>query len=163
MTEHTIRVLVVDDSVTYRKIVRDALEKTPGIEVVGSASNGKIAMNMIDCRNPDLVTLDLEMPEMNGMEVLERLQSSGSDVGVIVLSGVSLEGASTTIAALESGAFDFVAKPVGSNCDESFRTLQQQLRSKIEGFARTMHVREVLNGLTPAHARRRHSAEPSDR
>jgi two-component system, chemotaxis family, protein-glutamate methylesterase/glutaminase len=147
--EDKVRVLVVDDTVTYRKIVRDMLAAVPGIEVVGTAANGKIALAKIEQLHPDVLTLDLEMPEMDGLEVLQHLQQSGSDVGAIMLSGSSKQGANATMAALELGAFDFVAKPVGGNAEENIRMLQQELRPRIEAFARKRRVHEILHGHGP--------------
>jgi two-component system chemotaxis response regulator CheB len=69
-----LRVLVVDDTVLYRKIVSDALATLPNVEVVGSAHNGKAAISKLASLKPDLLTLDIEMPEMNGIQVLEYLQ-----------------------------------------------------------------------------------------
>ena len=150
MTEDTIRVLVVDDTVTYRKIIGDVLAGVSGIEVVGTAANGKIALTKIEQLRPDVVTLDLEMPEMDGLDVLRHLKQSGSDVGAIVLSGTSVHGAKATMTALDLGAFDFVAKPAGGTPEENIRMLQQELRPKIEAFARTRHVHKILYGHGPS-------------
>ncbi len=149
MAENNIRVLVVDDTVTYRKIISDVLAAIPGIDVVGTAANGKIALDKIERLRPDVLTLDLEMPEMDGLEVLRRLQQTGGDVGTIVLSGTSTQGAKSTMTALELGAFDFVAKPTGSNIEENARMLRQDLRPKIEAFARQRHVQGILHGCSP--------------
>lgn len=150
MSEDKIRVLIVDDTVTYRKIISDVLADMPGIEIVGSAANGKIAVDKIERLNPDVLTLDLEMPEMDGLEVLRQLKDSGSDVGAIVLSGTSVHGAKTTMVALELGAFDFVAKPTGGTPEENIGVLRQELRPRIEAYARTRHVRKILCGQQPA-------------
>ncbi len=149
MTEDNIRVLVVDDTVTYRKIVSDVLATIPGIEVVGTAANGKIALTKIDQLRPDMMTLDMEMPDMDGLDVLRQLKQTGSDVGALILSGSSVHDAETTVLALELGAFDFVTKPVGAAPDENVRILREKLRPKIEAFARTSHVRRILRGHEP--------------
>ncbi|MEA1951282.1 MAG: chemotaxis response regulator protein-glutamate methylesterase [Planctomycetota bacterium] len=141
-----IRVMVVDDTVTYRKIVSDVLAGVPGIEVVSSAANGKIALAKIEQLRPDILTLDLEMPEMDGLEVLRQLKQTNSDVGAIVLSGSSAHGAESTMTALSLGAFDFVAKPAGGSSEENVLMLQQDLRPKIEAFARTRRVHNILHG-----------------
>jgi len=149
MTEDQIRVLVVDDTVTYRKIVSEVLGAVPGIEVVGSAANGKIALAKIEHLRPDVLTLDLEMPVMDGLEVLQHLKQSGSDVGAIVLSGITKQGANATMMALELGAFDFVAKPSGGDAKENARVLKQELGPRIEAFARRNRVHEILHGHGP--------------
>ena len=78
-----LRLLVVDDTIVYRKIVSDILAELPDIEVVGTAANGKIALTKIAALKPDLITLDIEMPEMNGLEVLAHLRDQNLQVGAI--------------------------------------------------------------------------------
>ena len=78
-TSDPLKVLVVDDTVVYRKIVSDVLAELPGVEVVGSAHNGKAALLKIKTLKPDLLTLDIEMPEMNGLQVLQQLRQDGAD------------------------------------------------------------------------------------
>ncbi len=146
MAEDCIRVLVVDDTVTYRNIVKFVLAGVPGIEVVGAAANGKIALDKIEQLRPDMMTLDLEMPVMDGLEVLQHLKQSGDDVGTIVLSGTTERGASVTLKALELGAFDFVAKPTCGTSEENVHALKADLQPKIEAFARSLHVRKLLSG-----------------
>ena len=107
-----LKVLVVDDTIVYRKIVGDVLKAIPGVEVVGTANNGKIALSKINTLKPDLVTLDIEMPEMSGIEVLQELQAHPAPPKVIMLSTLTREGSEMTIKALELGAFDFVPKPM---------------------------------------------------
>ncbi|MFM1650834.1 chemotaxis response regulator protein-glutamate methylesterase [Brevibacillus sp. B_LB10_24] len=107
-----IRVLVVDDSAFMRKVITDILGNDPGIEVVGQARNGRECLQKVKEHSPDVVTLDIEMPVMNGLETLEKLMSL-SPLPVIMLSSLTTEGATATVQALELGAFDFVAKPSG--------------------------------------------------
>ena len=78
----TTRVLVVDDTSIFRRIISDALAGIPDVEVVGTASNGKLALARIAALQPDLITLDIEMPEMNGIEVLEAMRASGQKTSV---------------------------------------------------------------------------------
>ena len=103
--------LVVDDTIVYRKIVGDILKEIPGVTVAGTANNGKIALSKIKSLKPDLVTLDIEMPEMTGIEVLQQLQNIGHLPTVIMVSTLTQEGSDMTVKALELGAFDFIAKP----------------------------------------------------
>ncbi len=88
-----MRVLVADDAVAYRAIISRALEQVPGVEVVGVAANGRIALQKIEDLRPDLMTLDLEMPGIDGLELLRRLREMRIDVGVIMLSAFTWEGA----------------------------------------------------------------------
>jgi two-component system, chemotaxis family, protein-glutamate methylesterase/glutaminase len=111
-----IRVLVVDDSVVVRRILRDALEHDPALEVVGVAANGRIGLAMVEQLSPDIVTLDVEMPEMDGLEALRHLRGSYPRLPVIMFSTLTQRGAMATLDALALGARDYVTKPanVGS-------------------------------------------------
>jgi two-component system chemotaxis response regulator CheB len=106
----TIRVLVVDDSALMRKLIPAILARDPSIEVVGTAMDGAFALKKIEELRPDVVTLDLEMPRMDGMETL-RLIMRRAPLPVILFSTHSKEGAYSTLKALALGAVDFIAKP----------------------------------------------------
>ena len=105
-----VRVLVVDDSALMRKLIPIILSRDPGIEVVGTAMDGAFALKKIEELQPDVVTLDLEMPRMDGIETL-RLIMRTTPLPVILFSTHSKEGAYSTFKALALGAIDFVAKP----------------------------------------------------
>lgn len=104
------RVLVVDDSAFMRKIVSDLITSDDQFEVVATAGNGLAAIEAVTKHKPDAVTMDLEMPEMNGLEALQRIMNE-CPVPVIMLSGISEENTRDTIKALHNGAFDFIRKP----------------------------------------------------
>ena len=140
----TVALLIVDDTVTYRKIVTDVLVGMPGVEVVGAAANGKIALQRLDQQAVDLLVLDLEMPEMNGHAVLEELRRRKSRTGAIMLSAFTAQGAKATLTALESGAFDFVLKPSGGNMAANIEQLRRELGLKLAAFARCRNVKEIL-------------------
>lgn len=131
-----IRVLVVDDTVVFRSIVTEALSGIPDVEVIGSAANGRLALSRISALQPDLLTLDVEMPEMNGIEVLEEMKAAGSSTGAIVLSAHTVHGGELTVRALELGAFDFLAKPEKGTPQDNVRLLRDGLRPLIQAFAR---------------------------
>ena len=145
-----IKVLIVDDSRIFRSAVVESLAAEADIEVIGSVWNGTKAIEFIRSRPPNLVTLDVEMPGMDGLETLAAIQKINTDnkdsrpIGVIMLSSHTREGADTTIKALEMGAFDFIQKPEGKNLKESFRILRRQLVAKIRHFA----AEEPPAGLT---------------
>jgi two-component system, chemotaxis family, protein-glutamate methylesterase/glutaminase len=111
-----IRVLVVDDSVVIRKLVSDLLAADSDIEVVGTAVNGRAGLQKIALLKPDIVTMDIEMPELNGIETVRELRASGNRVPVIMFSTLTERGAVATLDALAAGASDYVPKPanVGS-------------------------------------------------
>ena len=107
------RVLIVDDSATMRAILTRLLGSEPDIEVIGAAKDAMEARGLIRELNPDVVTLDIEMPGMNGLDFLEKIMSL-RPMPVVVVSGITRKGADTTIRALELGAVDCYAKPDGS-------------------------------------------------
>jgi len=111
-----IRVLIVDDSTVVRRLVSDALASDPALEVAGTAANGKIALDKLTQVNPDVVTLDIEMPEMDGLTTLPLLRKTHPKLPVIMFSTLTQKGAIDTLNALSLGASDYVTKPsnVGS-------------------------------------------------
>lgn len=111
MDRASIRVLVVDDSVVIRKLLSEALSGDPALEVVGVASDGRIALSKISLLKPDLITLDIEMPVMNGLETLREVRKIHPHLPVIMFSTLTEHGAAATLDALALGASDYVTKP----------------------------------------------------
>lgn len=109
---NTYRVLVVDDSAFMRKIICDLIEKDPQFEIAATAANGREAIEAVEEWKPDVITMDLEMPELNGLEALERIMHI-HPTPIIMLSSLSDDGTRETIKALQNGAFDFIRKPSG--------------------------------------------------
>jgi len=128
-----IRVLVVDDSAFMRKVISDMINADPEMQVVDTARDGEEALSKIEQLKPDVVTLDVEMPKMNGIEVLRRLMPT-NPVPVVMVSSLTQEGAEITIEALTLGAVDFVAKPAGAAA-LGIQQLAGELRSKIRAAA----------------------------
>jgi two-component system chemotaxis response regulator CheB len=106
-----LRILVVDDSVVIRKLLTDTLSRDPELEVVGSAGDGRIALAKISQLHPDLVTLDVEMPVMNGLETLTEVRKLHPKLPVIMFSTLTERGAAATLDALALGASDYATKP----------------------------------------------------
>ncbi|MBL8174964.1 MAG: chemotaxis response regulator protein-glutamate methylesterase [Bryobacterales bacterium] len=130
-----IRVLVVDDSVVIRRLVTLALQEDPELEVVGSAANGAIALQRIPQMNPDVVTLDVEMPEMDGLETLRRIRKEYPQLIVIMFSTLTSRGATATMDALSLGANDYVTKAANVGAlDRSIATLRLELIPKVKQF-----------------------------
>ncbi|MFI5493177.1 chemotaxis response regulator protein-glutamate methylesterase [Actinoplanes sp. NPDC051859] len=131
-----IRVLVVDDSVVVRRLIVDSLTGAPGIEVVGTAANGLLAQPKIDQLKPDAITMDIEMPQMDGIAAVRELRKRHKLIPVIMFSTLSAAGASATLEALAAGATDYVTKPsnVGSIA-ESIAAVREQLVPKIHALA----------------------------
>ena len=109
-----VSVLVVDDSALMRNLVSKIIEATPGLVVADKAMNGIFALQKIPRCSPDVIVLDIEMPEMNGIEFLKERKRLGIEIPVVILSAVAQEGAAVTMEALALGAIDFITKPSGS-------------------------------------------------
>ncbi len=127
-----IRVLIVDDAVVVRRMLTSVIEKHPLLEVAGIAANGKIALQKITQCNPDIITLDVEMPEMDGITTLKALRKTHPKLPVVMVSTLTSRGAATTIEALNAGATDYVTKPgnVGKIV-EGIELIEQELVPKI--------------------------------
>lgn len=123
-----IRILVVDDSTVIRKVLCEALSSDPAIEVVGTAADGHIALSKIAQVNPDLVTLDIEMPVLNGLETLVQIRKLYPKLPVIMFSTLTERGASATIEALALGASDYATKPSNTG---SVAVASERIRSEL--------------------------------
>ena len=126
-----IRVLVVDDSALVRKLVTDALNSDPEIEVVGAAADPYAARDQIKALNPDVLTLDLEMPRMDGLTFL-RILMEQHPLPVVIMSSLSQRGSDFAFEALRLGACEVLGKPSGSH---SFGELGPQLISRVKAAA----------------------------
>jgi two-component system chemotaxis response regulator CheB len=133
-----IRVLVVDDSVVVRQIISDALRSDPSIEVVGVAQNGRVALEKLTMVTADVITLDLEMPEMDGLTTLGELHKRHSKLPVVVFSTLTERGASATLEALARGASDYVCKPSGQ---KSVQATMECIRSELIPKIHALHAR----------------------
>lgn len=130
-----IRVLVVDDSVVIRRLVTHTLEQEPWLEVAGTAPNGVIALQRIPQLNPDVITLDIEMPEMDGLTALRQIRRQYPQVRVIMFSTLTERGAAITLEALSAGADDYVPKASNEgSLDRSLERLRGELVLKIRQF-----------------------------
>jgi two-component system chemotaxis response regulator CheB len=108
-----IRVLVVDDSTVARRFLSNAISADPAFEVVGTASNGSIAVQKVALLSPQVVTMDIEMPEMSGLEALAAIRRTNATLPIIMVSSLTERGAVATLEALSLGATDYVTKPSG--------------------------------------------------
>lgn len=160
-TPGRIRVLVVDDSVVIRRLVTEALAADPAIEVVGIAQNGRIAIERVAELKPDAVTMDIEMPVMNGIEAVRALRRTHPRLPVVMFSTLTERGASATLDALGAGASDYVTKPsnVGSFA-ESQQNIRDQLIPKLKALAGTRRAAGAGRMVAKLVPQTRHRAGP---
>jgi two-component system chemotaxis response regulator CheB len=160
-----IRVLIVDDSALVRQLLSQGLSKDPGIEVVGTAQDPYVARDKIVELCPDVMTLDVEMPRMDGVEFLERLMPQ-YPMPVVMVSSLTQKGKQITLDALEAGAVDFVSKPT-SNLVNGLSSMMMELRTKIK-IASVADVsrfkdRQALRNGKPTPISSRTLAESTDK
>jgi two-component system chemotaxis response regulator CheB len=136
-----LKALVVDDTITYRKIISSIVDELDGVEVMGTASDGRLAISKIELEKPVLVFLDVSMPEMDGLEALEIIKNKFPGIEVVMISGVNESNANMTVKALEKGALDFISKPEGKSPDESIKSLKSLLQPIIS----IVKVRKLAN------------------
>ncbi len=130
-----LRVLIVDDSVVIRRILTDIISGDSDLEVAGVAANGRIALDKIPQVNPDIVTLDIEMPEMDGLQALRELRKNYPRLPVIMFSTLTERGATATIEALSLGASDYVTKPANvGKVGEGMTRVRDDLIPKIKAL-----------------------------
>lgn len=155
------RVLVVDDSAFMRKIISDLIVKDSSFEIAGTAANGREALDKIRELKPDLVTMDVEMPEMNGLEALKIIMQE-HPLPVIMLSGINEQGMKETIMALEAGAFDFIRKPSVSHSQDIQQvgaSLLEQMKAAMQAVKRRADREEALKKAVQERAAREKAAK----
>jgi len=134
------RLLIVDDSVVIRRSLAEALSRNPGLEVAGSAPTGRIALMKIPLLHPDVVLLDVEMPEMDGVETLTAIRKASPDTAVIMLSVSSEAGAAATLEALSLGAKDYLIKPeVAAVLGDGMQAFSAELAERIDLLGAPAH------------------------
>jgi two-component system chemotaxis response regulator CheB len=157
-----ISVLIVDDSALMRNLIGKMIEGTPGLVVADKAMNGVFALQKIPRVNPDIIVLDLEMPEMNGIEFLKERKKREIQVPVVILSSIARRGAEITMEALSLGASDFVQKPSGSD-SEDIHVVKDTLVGMLLGYGAAYRKAQGKKVLTPSeYPQKDVSAKPND-
>ena len=136
-----IKVLIVDDSALMRSLIGKIIDGAPGLTVADKAMNGRFALQKLERVQPDIIVLDLEMPEMNGIEFLRERKKLKIDIPVIILSSIAKEGARVTMDCLELGASDFVTKPSGSE-SANLATVASQLVEFLQAYGRQYQLKK---------------------
>ena len=145
-----IKVLIVDDSALMRSLIGKIIDNTPGLTVADKAMNGRFALQKLERVQPDIIVLDLEMPEMNGIEFLRERKKRNIDIPVIILSSIAKEGARITMDCLELGASDFVTKPSGSE-SANLATVANQLVELSQAYGRQYQLKkQAMSGAKSA-------------
>ncbi len=143
-----LRALVIEDSLVFQKIMAEVLRSLPGVEAVDVAGSGADGLAAAGRQLPDVVFLDLHLPDLDGLEVLDRLKARWPRLKVVVVSGLTVEGVDLTIAALSRGAQQFVRKPAGSGFAQSVALL----RAELEPAVQTVRAQAVAPAPAPLRA-----------
>jgi len=162
-----IKVMIVDDAIVMRRLISGVLEKDADLEILSTAANGKIAVEKVLRLNPDIVTMDVEMPEMNGIEATRELRKRGFKGPIIIFSTLTTKGARSTLDALHAGASDYVAKPANvGHAMESLQVLEKELVPKVKALCRHLLPLKPFAGIqkratTEQSASRRFTQRPN--
>jgi two-component system chemotaxis response regulator CheB len=149
LSDAPTKILVVDDSALYRQSIHNVLREVEGASIVGIAKNGVEAIEKIEQLDPDLLTLDVQMPDMDGIQVLREIKRRRLRPKAIMVSSLTAEGAKVTTDALMEGAFDFILKPSSNDSVANRQTLRDALEAKIAAFREASGQRKA-NGRRPA-------------
>ena len=158
-----VSVLIVDDSALMRNLIGRMVSETPGLVIAEKAMNGKFALDKIPRVNPDVIVLDIEMPEMNGIEFLRERKRLGIKIPVVILSSIARRGAEVTMEALSLGASDFIQKPSGSE-SEDIHVVKDTLVGMLLGYGSSYRRTQGKKVLSPSEftAKPEHQSQPSD-
>jgi two-component system chemotaxis response regulator CheB len=156
-----VSVLIVDDSALMRNLIGRMVESTPGLVVAEKAMNGIFALQKIPRVNPDIIVLDLEMPEMNGIEFLKERKKQGIKNPVVILSSIAARGAEITMEALSLGASDFIQKPSGS-ISEDIHTVKDTLVGMLLGYGSQYRRLMGKKVLSPSEYSKKEEVSPAE-
>lgn len=152
MSGKMLRTLVVDSSLVFRKIIGDLLLEIAGIELVGQAPNGKIAIQKAQALKPDLMILDMNLQDMSGLEVLRQVREMQIGCRIIVVSAASPNMSLLTMKALSAGAFEFVMKPEADTIEETRLRLESAFKLAVQALIESLRIRRSMDVMTPSQS-----------
>ena len=152
--------LIVDDAVVVRRTLSDAIAADPALEVAGTASNGRLALVKFLSLKPDIVLLDIEMPEMDGLETVRQLRKIDKRIPIIMFSTLTEHGASATLEAISLGATDYVTKPSNTDMEGTFQKVSQELLPRIHALCRIPAASTAPASALPPPIVRRDPGKP---
>ncbi len=160
-----IKVLIVDDSAIYRQILSEVIGKISDAECIGTAASGKIALRKVESLRPDLVLLDIVMPELDGVETLCKIKQAHPEIQAVMISKFDMDNAKATLKSLDVGALDFVAKPADGNSDVGAERLKNRLTSLIDLVIVKKFTGRIsaLQKAPPASVSPRYRVSPADK
>jgi two-component system chemotaxis response regulator CheB len=148
-----IQIMIVDDSLVVRKVLITVLSTDPDLAIAGWASNGRLALAKLQTLRPDIILLDIEMPEMNGLETIPGIRKILPHTPIIMFSTLTERGAEATLDALALGASDYVAKPSNKNMDATSEAIQRDLVPKIKALCHfSVRVQNPVSGVSSSLA-----------
>lgn len=160
--KNTLKVLVVDDSALYRSIIAQVIKSLPNVEVVAKAADGQSALDQIERYQPDLITLDIEMPILNGVETLKRVRRQYPKIKVVMCSALTAEGADITLQCLQLGALDFITKPdLAQNSSGSKQEIQAQLEPIIKQIQQLKEDKQKVGASDAKQTEQENTAKPT--
>ncbi len=148
---HKIKILVVDDSITYRQILMTVISRIADAECIGTAASGQIALRKAHTLHPDLVLLDVVMPEMDGVETLQKIKQAHPGMEAIMISSFDMDNVKETLRSLEIGALDFVPKPKSVSAEEGIAELAKYLQPLIHLVETKKYASLSRNAKTPGN------------
>lgn len=149
-----VKILIIDDSISFRQILLAVIEKITDAECIGTAASGAIALRKIEMLPPDLVLIDVVMPDMDGVETLQRIKTQYPSVEAVMISSFEMNSAKETLRSLQIGALDFVAKPKANNAEQGISELVRYLQPLIHLVQTKKYAKASRSSYSETHTQK---------